>query len=131
MTQYDQELKKIKLSILPDKKDDNLQQQTKCQDINIHYHDLSINSQKQNKNITDIAKSVPGIIDPIKLQLIYQDAKQHIENVVQIENDKGIFDSSAALDYDFLKSEVFKKSFETGFVNQKQVKSLINMTQYI
>ena len=118
----DQELKKIKLSILPDKKDENLQHQTKCQDINIHNHDLSISSQKQNKNITDIDKSVPGFIDPIKLQLMYQDAIQHIENVVQIENDKGIFDSSAALDYDFLKSEVFKKSFQTGFVNQKASK---------
>ena len=78
---------------------------------------------KNNTNFfTDIAKNVPGFIDPIKLQLMYQDAIQHIENDVQIENDKGIFDSSAALDYDFLKSEVFKKSFQTGFVNQKASK---------
>ena len=69
-----QELKKTKLIILPDKKDDNLQHQTKCQDINIHNLDLSISSQKQNKNITDIDKSVPGFIDSTKLQLMYQDA---------------------------------------------------------
>ena len=53
---------------------------------------------------------------------MYQYAIKHIENVVQIEIKKGIFDSSAALDYDFLKSVIFKKSFQKRYVNQKASK---------
>ena len=50
---------------------------------------------------------------------MFQEALKQLQHIVANENTNGVFESSVALEYDFLKSELTQKLFHSCTVSQK------------
>ena len=60
---------------------------------------------------------------------LFQEALKQLRHIVANENTNGVYESSVALEYDFLKSELTQKLFHSCTVSQKAMEILIKYSK--